>query len=462
MVYIDILKHENFDRDKSEFEMVMDLLKSEQLNTSHKNDEMATLYRQHANNLFVQDNNFEEAIIKYNKAIFAAVPRSENLGMSYANRAACFLHLKKYTLCLSDIELAKKNGYPARLWPKLDERKAKCLELMHSRNGQEPYHVGATLNFPLDKQTPCFAEGIEITRASNGNSHIVTKRNLEIGDTVIIEKAYEMVSENPYNYRSCSNCFKTDANLRPCPKCVRVMYCSQECFDAGHKKFHKVECDINYRFLLWESSQRLVFRTILLAIRTFGTVDALIEAIESFHREKKIDETDPAKRDYFKFFASIREIEKLSQETESKFRSLVLRMQTIIMNESILSSQFISVRQQRFLGHLIMHHLYVINRNSFTAASFVEFTYKAELGPFNTAISTIYHGTADVVGATPLERNAYSASLANFYGRGIALDGMHMNHSCVPNVARLFVDNKIIYRAIRPIKSGEELFVSYL
>lgn len=197
------------------------------------------------------------------------------------------MQLKKYALRLSDIKLAKKNGYPTRLWPNLDERKAKCLKLIENGDNKEPCRVEATLSFPPDEQIPCFANGILMSRSSNGDSHVVTKRNLEIGQTIIIEEPFEMVSETPFNYRQCSNCFKTDANLIPCPNCTRVMFCSQDCFDAGHEKFHNIECDINYRFIVWDPSQRLVFRTILTAIRKFGTIEALMAAIESFNVEKK-------------------------------------------------------------------------------------------------------------------------------------------------------------------------------
>lgn len=460
MVYVDIFNYRNFNKAECEFVMILEFLKVEQMNTSLKNDSMATLYREHGNNLFVQSGDLDEAITKYNKAIFAAEKGTENLGMSYANRAACFMKLKRYSLCLCDIQFAKMNGYPKRLWPKLDERKARCLKLMEEN--KESQRVEAKLSFPPDENVPCFAKGIEITRAANDESHIVTKRDLDIGHTVIIEEPYEMVSETPFNYRQCSNCFKPDANLMPCRKCTRVMFCSEECFHEGHVKFHDIECAINYRFILWDASQRLVLRTLLLAVSTFGTVGALKNAIESFNNKKKIDYSTPAKRNYFKFFASIREVGKLPEETELKFRAWALAIECLFTNESRLGSMFCSSNNQRFLGHLILHHIYVVNRNAFKACSLAEYTYKAELGPFNTTIGTIYVGDNIQQRAMAVEGDQFHATLGTFYARGIALDSMHMNHSCVPNVARIFVGNQIIYKVIRPIKAGEELFVSYM
>lgn len=437
MIFVDLLEDRKFDMKKCVNEMFCEFLESTQLkrNTSPKSDEGSLVYRMHGNDLLALMEEPEEAILEYNKAICEAVFGAENLGMCYANRALCFMHLKRYSLCLGDIDLAKRNGYPVRLWPKLDGRKTKCLKLMEENKG--PQRIEASLSFPSDDQFPCFANSIEMKNAKNGGKKIVAKRDLEIGQTVIIEQPYELVPETPFNYRHCSNCFKADANLIPCRKCNRVMFCSQECHDAGHERFHNVECSIGYRFVNWETIRRLVFRTIIVAIQTFGTITALMNAVELFNKEKKFDGTDAAKRNYFKFFGFRQDFEQIPFNTEHKFRAYVLIMRTIITEQSILKPMFRTANERNFLGHLILHHIYVINKNAFYANSLVEWTYKAELGIFNSTLGAIY-------------------------GRGMVLDSKQMNHSCVPNVARIFVDNKIIYKVIRPIQRDQELFVCYL
>jgi SET domain-containing protein len=37
-----------------------------------------------------------------------------------------------------------------------------------------------------------------------------------------------------------------------------------------------------------------------------------------------------------------------------------------------------------------------------------------------------------------------------------------LNHSCIPNVEVVSVDDKVAYYVVRPIKAGEQLFVSYV
>lgn len=266
---------------------------------------------------------------------------------------------------------------------------------------------------------------------------MVTKRNLEIGQTILIAKPYEIVSEISLNYAACSNCFKSDANLLPCRKCARVMFCSQECYDAAHEKSHNIECAIGHRFVNWEAIRRLVFRTIIVAIQTFGTIQALMDAIDLFNKDKKIHESNSAKRKYFEFFGLRQDFEQIPFEAAFKFRAYILIINSVIRNESSLGPLFKTANEKLFLNHLILHHIHVVNKNSFYANSLAQYTYKAKLGIFNSTAGTIY-------------------------ARGIALDDKQMNHSCQPNVARIFVENKIIYKVIRPIKSGQELFVCYL
>lgn len=46
-------------------------------------------------------------------------------------------------------------------------------------------------------------------------------------------------------------------------------------------------------------------------------------------------------------------------------------------------------------------------------------------------------------------------------GSGLFLLGSLFNHSCAPNIERILVDNKFVFFARRPIRKGEQLFISY-
>lgn len=434
-IYVDILKESNFDVQKFEVQVDLEFMQTEAPPTSPKVDALSTKIRCEGN-AFMVEGDMDAAILKYNKAILVAELGTENMGLCYANRAACFLQLKKYAMCLRDIELAKQNGYPNRLLAKLEEQEAKCSKLMEASGNKESHRLKAELSFPPNEKIPCFASGIEMSHSNDGKCHIVTERSLEIGDTIIVEEPYQWISEYPHDYRHCANCFKSDVNLIPCRNCIVVMFCSPECYEAGHEKFHDIECGVNRRFIMWEPFRRLAFRTIIAAIKTFGSVEALMDAIELFNVEKRFDETDIAKRNYFKFFGSPQSFVS-HQEQQQRLHFFVTFIQRVITKESILKSMFTTKKTQRFLSHLIMHHLYVLNRYGVIANNFAEHTYRAELGVFHMRLGKVI-------------------------AHGIALDGMHMNHSCVPNVCRIFVGRQIIYKAIRPIKSGSELYTTYM
>jgi tetratricopeptide (TPR) repeat protein len=83
---------------------------------------------------------FPTALLNYNLSIRYAEPCADTplahkeqqevdneLALAYANRSAVFFHLEEFGLSLSDIEQAIRHGYPARLRPRLIERKFNCL-----------------------------------------------------------------------------------------------------------------------------------------------------------------------------------------------------------------------------------------------------------------------------------------------------------------------------------------------
>ena len=46
-------------------------------------------------------------------------------------------------------------------------------------------------------------------------------------------------------------------------------------------------------------------------------------------------------------------------------------------------------------------------------------------------------------------------------GSAILIFGSLFNHSCAPNIDRMIVDNKFVFIVRRPIKMGEQVFISY-
>ena len=59
----------------------------------------------------------QKALHLYNESVIAAPSSGDTsvLALALANRSAVLLHLKKYDLCLADIDKALKNDYPENL-----------------------------------------------------------------------------------------------------------------------------------------------------------------------------------------------------------------------------------------------------------------------------------------------------------------------------------------------------------
>lgn len=94
-----------------------------------KNDDTSTELRMPGNEQF-RAKQWSAAIELYNQSLRHASNGSQNISLAYANRSYGFLQMQKYDFCLADIELASKANYPQSLMPKLDERKAMCLNAM--------------------------------------------------------------------------------------------------------------------------------------------------------------------------------------------------------------------------------------------------------------------------------------------------------------------------------------------
>lgn len=69
-------------------------------------------------------------------------------------------------------------------------------------------------------------------------------------------------------------------------------------------------------------------------------------------------------------------------------------------------------------------------------------------------------GVEWVIPAKPNDANKYSINTM-LAGDGLCPFGSLMNHSCFPNIDRVFVDNKFVFYVRRPIKKGQQLFTCY-
>lgn len=65
-----------------------------------------------------------------------------------------------------------------------------------------------------------------------------------------------------------------------------------------------------------------------------------------------------------------------------------------------------------------------------------------------------------VIPAKPRDRDKDSIN-TKLAGDGLCQFGSLLNHSCSPNIDRVFVDNKFVFYVRRPILKGQQLFTCY-
>lgn len=252
---------------------------------SDKSDEMAVRTREFGNSTFAKGD-WSTSIDWYNESLCSAPERSKHLALAYANRATCFLKMKMYAECLIDIELAKKAGYPADKMFKLDQRKVNCLDEMKNRK-QQPKQFVERLSYDPNERFPSMANVLKVTKDSAGKYSVVANQDIDVGQTVVVEKALFGCPHPKHNLK-CSICLKGNTNLIACTKCTKAMFCSAECQASG---VHKYECGVKFAHNMFGSRTMGALRSVVVAINLFPNADALMNFVE---QTRKSDELVPA------------------------------------------------------------------------------------------------------------------------------------------------------------------------
>lgn len=121
-----------------------------------------------------ENQNPEQIMVQINGAICLAEKDQSEGGVAYSQRASCFFRLQKYSLCLADIETAKKNHFPDHAKQELEKFKQKCLRALDLFESEQGDGDQPKLSFPADAKIPCYAQGLEVKQSKKFGRHIVT------------------------------------------------------------------------------------------------------------------------------------------------------------------------------------------------------------------------------------------------------------------------------------------------
>ncbi|XP_049295485.1 SET and MYND domain-containing protein 4 [Anopheles funestus] len=391
-----------------------------------------------------------EAIKCYNESIAFSEKGTEDRAIAFANRSMICYELQRYEECLENIRLARDSNYPERLAGKLvkreeDARKAllaaanKHSAVKGSDNSQA--HGGEVkLSYNAYETLPQVAECLELAESEKFGRFIVTNRQLNAGDVVILEQPFCRLLRDVYRCIRCDFCLKESIfTLIPCERCTVAMYCTAECMDKAYKQYHRVECPIIRN--MWRIFTKLPVLSLRVVITAIYSFDYNLQAMEEHLGEldkKKVnaftmDWTKATSRDVYD---TVHVLETNANARDSKDRMLRVFFTTIISKLLMEHTDLgiicgLDFDLSGLLGNLILRHLQ-------TSAVNMHSLHYMEYQP---------------------DQQLYE--LENHASACFPLLSM-LNHSCAPNVTRVtLLDGRCAVIVNRPIPKGGQLYDNY-
>lgn len=402
-----------------------------------KSNEKSLEFRNSGNDFF-KKKDWEQAMTWYNKSLCFAENGTENVSLAYANRSSCFLHSKMYANCLVDIELAIQANYPAHLMPKLLKRQKDCIELIEKGAHDKSESHCPSLSYEANSKFSGMANVLEMKSNNKFGRLIVAQRDIPAGKTVLIEQAF---SSQSFNLDHCHTCLKTALNLIPCEHCSWGIFCYDSC--AKQNVMHQMECgesligmrllergesDVADDFLnmgsgkvecgeFYETVDFLKHSTLEI-LTTFSNAQSLIDFVEDAIQPTA--NNIPNRLDDKK--SKYRALLQLNAVTAHVNRKILFLQQAYVTFNYLLlredmQKQFDTEQKKRFLMHLILHQNCVIFLNGFSTHD----------GRMNAFVLFSY-----------------------------------LNHACASNLRCISKANMRYGITLRPIKAGQQLFISYL
>lgn len=395
--------------------------------SSSKADSIANQLRLEGNLLY-KDKKFFEALAKYNESLCNAESK-EILALTFNNRSSVYFEIKLYPQCLNNIRLAREWNYPAEKLSTLADREARCQEIL--KRGQSERVEFFKLSYEANNKMPFTIDALELKSDIRYGRGVFTKQDLKVGDILSVEPpSFKVLNSNPritdgretnkFNY--CRYCLKDKLfDLLPCDDCNNTMYCDENCKTQA-APVHRYEVEISDEIPECTPPHKALVQFYQCLALVNGSVDRLKELFtESQISPKSV------------FDINFRAEE--SEVNEMKFLAAVCLAKDS-MDFSGFGDQLFELHPQlrdfgdeheEFIRKFLVH-LYQVQR----------------------------HTVSDIVSWSLIGGANESIGVGNF------LLGALVNHSCSPNVQRLFVDDKMVLLAIRPISKGEQLFDCYL
>ncbi|XP_035904023.1 SET and MYND domain-containing protein 4-like [Anopheles stephensi] len=417
------------------------------LRADRKDNAKARSLRARGNEMFhPKVKRYIEALKCYNESIAFSQKGTEDRAIAYANRSTICYELHRYEECLENIRLARESNYPERLANKLVKREEDAKKALMAakarpcKDDAKPNVAAPQLSYRAHETAPQVAECLELFESEKFGRYVVTNRNLNAGDVVIIEQPFCCLLRDVYRCIRCDFCLKESIfTLIPCESCTVAMYCSNECMTKAYRQYHRYECPvIRDMWRIFTKLPVLSLRVVTTAIAAFDhNLQAMGEHLRALN-EKEInaftmDWTQATPRD---IYDTVHVLETNANMRGPKDRMARVFFTTIIHKLLIERTELGKVcgpdfEMAELLDYLFLRHLQTspVNMHSL---HYMEYQPAQEL-----------------------------YELENHASACFPLLSM-LNHSCAPNVTRVTLhDGQCAVVVNRPIPKGGQLYDNY-
>lgn len=310
----------------------------------------------HEASQFSEESSHYRAIEAYTKALRFAEIGTENVSMAFLSRAHCFNQLKLFDQALVDVKLAIESHCPPNVLSQLKNLQDIYMQQKMSvestnQSFEEPMRQ---LDFEANKHFPCLANVLTIQNSNHFGRHIVAKCDIDVGQNVLMEESFASVNRSIDHV--CYTCLAESKNFIPCPKCTDVVFCNQKCMESN--EVHKLDCQTMFHRM--PHKVQFIIRTILMAVTAFPDIDSLMasvnDTISSDDSPDSVSDIQSKYRLYLKL--------KRSELNDNALLD-VCDLFKLSMAVSTIRELFKTDREQRFLVHLLLHHLAVNVNNGY-------------------------------------------------------------------------------------------------
>ena len=399
-------------------------------------------------------------------------------------RSAALFHLKRYKECLRDIELAMECGYPDTTRYKLFERQgsvylalgntsdamacfqkaldnllaaglsAKATATWQANIGKQmescrkaiikpasdkdsegtKMMVPALTGEPSEKH-PSASVAVKVRYDASCGRHTVADRDIKVGDVLMSEVPFTAVMlPGEYMTNHCCQCFAATQAPVPCRQCSTVLFCSRECRDKAWQQYHWAECSFGelLKPILCAKVGHLAARLLMCQ----G-----IESILSYIKSPAAGNTQPDQcgfsadgvydsSSYDSVYHLVTNTKLRSGDDLFEFTVLACVLMKILVGSGFLKELESSGADLELIGGVVLRHLQIIQCN---ALRIIEITRPTKFDdPKPEPVGIGLYPTVSLI-----------------------------NHSCDPNADLNFYGDTIVVRAIRNIREGEEICISY-